>query len=75
MAVPQENIGRFKAKLAGLTRSRRFLRLGESAERETDECMKRHWLFRVESLARQMRDAPLFEKARLAAWPELSTAA
>ncbi len=45
------------------------------AIRETDEYKKRHWLFRVESLARQIKDAPLFEKTRLASWGTLSTAA
>ncbi len=35
----------------------------------------RHWLRLIESLARQIKDAALFEKARLASWSELSTAA
>jgi len=46
-----------------------------AASKETDEYKKRHWLLRVESLARQIKDAPLFEKARIAAWGTLSTAA
>lgn len=37
------------------------------ADQESDEFAKRHWLFLVESLARQVKDAPLFEKTRLAA--------
>ncbi|MFH1674376.1 MAG: DUF6880 family protein [Pseudomonadota bacterium] len=45
------------------------------AERETDEYKARHWIFGIESLARQLKDAPLFEKARRAAWPEVSPAA
>jgi len=50
-------------------------RLLKAAEQETDEYHKRHWLFRVESLAKQLKDAPLFEKTRIAAWGSLSTAA
>jgi hypothetical protein len=50
-------------------------RFWQMAKRETDEYQARHWLFGIESLARQLKDAPLFEKARKAAWPELSTAA
>ncbi len=45
------------------------------AEQETDDYRRRHWIFLVESLARQLKDAPLFEKARRRAWPELPTAA
>jgi hypothetical protein len=33
------------------------------------------WLSGIEYLARQLGDAPLFEKARVTAWPELSIAA
>ncbi|NKB67714.1 MAG: hypothetical protein GKR89_11685 [Candidatus Latescibacteria bacterium] len=51
-------------------------RFWENWETETgDKYRARHWLLGVESLAGQLKDAPLFEKARLAAWPELSTAA
>jgi len=50
-------------------------RLQERAGRESDEFRKRHWLHNVESLARQLRDAPLFEQTRLASWGKLSTAA
>lgn len=38
------------------------------SEKEHEDFAKRHWLFRVESLARQIKDAPLFEKTRIAAW-------
>ena len=44
-------------------------------DKETDEYHKRSWLGLVESLARQIKDAPLFESARLASWDEVSTAA
>lgn len=47
----------------------------QRAEQEGDDYPRRHWIFLVESLARQLKDAPLFEKARRNAWPELSTAA
>lgn len=40
---------------------------------ENDEYKVRHFLFAVESLARQLKDAPLFEKAALAAWPKLTS--
>ena len=50
--------------------------LWQLAEKEPkDSHEQRHWLFAVESLARQLKDAPLFEKARRASWPELTTAA
>lgn len=50
-------------------------RLQELAAEESDEFRKRQWLHNVESLARQLKDAPLFEAARLASWGRLSTAA
>lgn len=50
-------------------------RMLELADREAGEYQKRHWLHGVESLARQLKDAPLFERARLASWGTLSTAA
>lgn len=40
-----------------------------------DESQKRHWLSIIQMLARQVKDGPLFEKARLASWPDLSSAA
>lgn len=49
--------------------------LQERAGRESDEYRKRHCLHNVESLARQLKDAPLFEQTRLASWGSLSTAA
>ncbi len=50
-------------------------RLQERAVRESDEFRKRHWLHNVESLTRQLKDAPLFEQTRIASWGSLSTAA
>ena len=47
----------------------------ELADREAGEYQKRHWLHGVESLARQFKDPALFERARLASWDTLSTAA
>ncbi|OGU06819.1 MAG: hypothetical protein A2075_07045 [Geobacteraceae bacterium GWC2_58_44] len=47
-------------------------RLQELAAEEPDEFRKRHWPHNVESLARQLKDAPLFEAARLASWGRLS---
>ena len=46
-----------------------------SAEKESDEYGKRHFFLLVEALARQLKDAPLFEKARITAWGGPSTAA
>lgn len=40
----------------------------ELAASEADEYPRRHLLRQVESLARQLGDAPLFEQTRLAAW-------
>ncbi len=40
-----------------------------------DEYNKRHHLMLIESLARQIKDAELFEKTRIASWGKLSTAA
>ncbi len=50
-------------------------RLQQFAEQETDEIQRRHWLIPVESLAKQLKDAPLFEKTRIASWGKLTTAA
>ena len=50
-------------------------RFQAATSRETDEYKKRHWLLGVESLARQIKDAPLFEKTRLACRGTLSAAA
>lgn len=50
-------------------------RLQEAADKEKDEVGKRRRLHLIESLARQIKDAALFEKTRIAAWGKLSTAA
>lgn len=50
-------------------------RFEKEAGKKADEYAKRHWLLLVESLARQLKDAPLFERTRIAAWGSLSTAA
>ena len=49
--------------------------LWELADQETNEFQQRHWLRGIESLASQLKDAPLFERARRASWPTLGTAA
>jgi len=38
------------------------------AAEEPDEYQRRHWFYQVESLARQLKHAPLFEQTRRAAW-------
>ncbi len=45
------------------------------ADKEKDERGKRHHLMLIESLARQVKDAKLFEKTRIVSWGKLSTAA
>ena len=45
------------------------------ADKEKDEYGKRHHLLSIESLARQIKDAELFEMTRIASWGKLSTAA
>jgi hypothetical protein len=45
------------------------------ADKEKDEYGKRHHLMLIESLARQIKDAELFEKTRIASWRKLSTEA
>ncbi|MHB8252745.1 MAG: DUF6880 family protein [Acidiferrobacter sp.] len=52
-----------------------ILRLQELADKESDNYKKRHWLHLVESLARQIKDALLFEKTRIASWGPPSPAA
>lgn len=49
--------------------------LQQAADREADPYKKRHWQQLIESLARQIKDAPLFEKTRIASWGKLSNAA
>lgn len=46
-----------------------------AASKESDEYSKRRWLSLIGSLARQIKDAPLFKKTRIASWGKLSTAA
>ena len=50
-------------------------RLQEAADQEGDEYARRRWLILIESLARQIGDAQLFEKTRIDSWGEVSTAA
>lgn len=47
----------------------------ELADQNNDENGKRHHLMMIESMARQIKDAKLFEKTRIASWGKLSTAA
>jgi hypothetical protein len=47
----------------------------EAAAKKQDDFKKRHWFNQVESLARQIKDAPLFEKTRLVSWGELNAVA
>ncbi|MDY0222784.1 MAG: hypothetical protein RBR67_16765, partial [Desulfobacterium sp.] len=46
--------------------------LQKRADKEKDEYGKRHHLMSIESLARQIKDARLFEKTRIASWGKLS---
>jgi hypothetical protein len=50
-------------------------RLQKRADKEKDEYGKRHHLMLIESLGRQIRDAELFEKTRIASWGKLSNVA
>ena len=52
-----------------------IITLQKWADKEKDEYGKRHHLMLIESLARQIKDAKLFEKTRIASWGKLSTAA
>ena len=45
------------------------------ADKENDEYGKRHHLILIESLARQIKDARLFERTRIASWGTLNSAA
>jgi hypothetical protein len=49
--------------------------LQERAENEKDEYDRRHHSVLIESLARQIKDAKLFEKTRIASWGTLSAVA
>lgn len=44
------------------------------ADGEADEYERRHHLMLIEALARQIKDAKLFEQTRIASWGKLSTA-
>jgi len=51
-------------------------RLWQRSEKERQHTHEaRHWILGMESVARQLKDAVLYEKAQRAAWPELSTSA
>ncbi len=43
------------------------------AEQMSDDYQRFHWLLGIEAIARQLKDARLFEQACLAKWPELPT--
>jgi len=43
-------------------------------EREPDEYKKYHWYLAIESIAKQLKDPELFERACKAKWPELPVA-
>ncbi len=45
------------------------------ADNENDKYEKKYYLMLIESLARQVKDAELFEKTRIASWGKLSAAA
>jgi hypothetical protein len=49
--------------------------LQAQADAEEGEIPTRHFLIQIESLARQIRDAELFERTRIASWGKLSPAA
>jgi hypothetical protein len=44
------------------------------SDKERNKDSVRHWLYAIESLARQLKDGPLYERAVRAAWPDLATA-
>ena len=52
-----------------------IIKFQKHADAEKDEYRKRHHLMLIESLARQIKDARLFEETRIASWGKLSTAA
>lgn len=60
--LPETSIREMAATLDGL------------ACREPEQYRRRHWLHCVETLAMQMQDAEMFEKARLASYEKVSTA-
>jgi hypothetical protein len=50
-------------------------RFQKTADKEGVDYKKRHCLRQIESLARQIKDAPLFERTRLDSWGKLNAAA
>ena len=58
-----------------LTGVEMIARLQGLADKDKDEYGRRRHLMLIESLARQIKDAKLFEKTRIASWGKLSTAA
>jgi hypothetical protein len=52
-----------------------LFRAWSEAKKEKDELRARGWYFKVESLARQLKDPEAFEKARRASWRKLVPAA
>ncbi|MGM0610442.1 MAG: tetratricopeptide repeat protein [Thermodesulfobacteriota bacterium] len=52
-----------------------IVRLQKWADKEKDKYGKRHHLMLIESLVRQIKDAKLFEKTRIASWGKLNPAA
>ena len=50
-------------------------KIQKRADDAKDEYQKRHHLMLIESLARQIKDAELFEQTRIACWGKLSTGA
>ncbi len=50
-------------------------KLQKWADKEKDEYGKRHHLRSIELMARQIKDAKLFEKTRIASWGKLNSAA
>lgn len=50
-------------------------RLWAMSKKEPDKYSSRHATLGIEALAKELKDPKLFERARRAAWPELSTAA
>ena len=69
-----DSAGQFLSKDAMLFLARRFWKMAEPEKKQPDDVPYNHHLHAVMSLARQLGDAKLYEKARRAAWPNLSTA-
>jgi tetratricopeptide (TPR) repeat protein len=69
-----DSAGQFLSKDAMLFLARRFWKMAEPEKKQPDDVSYSHHLHAVMSLARQLGDARLYEKARRATWPNLSTA-